>query len=84
MGFLDGLLGQVSGALGNNSPTTSGRLGSVLSMVDTAQAGALANLVQAFAALHGIDVNKVSSELAQLLPVIVDKLTPNGVVPPTG
>jgi uncharacterized protein YidB (DUF937 family) len=37
--------------------------------------------LQELAAQHGINVEQVSSHLAQILPVIVDKLTPNGAVP---
>jgi uncharacterized protein YidB (DUF937 family) len=37
--------------------------------------------LQELAAQHGINVEQVSSHLAQILPVIVDKLTPNGAMP---
>ncbi len=38
--------------------------------------------LQAFATQHGIDTAQVSTQLAQLLPMVVDKLTPHGTVPP--
>jgi uncharacterized protein YidB (DUF937 family) len=37
--------------------------------------------LQELAAQHGINVEQVSSQLAQILPVVVDKLTPNGAIP---
>jgi uncharacterized protein YidB (DUF937 family) len=40
--------------------------------------------VQALAAKAGISPEVTSSQLAQLLPTLVDKLTPNGQVPPQG
>ena len=36
------------------------------------------------AAQHGIDIDQIASHLAQILPVAVDKLTPNGTVPAAG
>lgn len=39
--------------------------------------------VKELAAKAGISPDVVSSHLAQLLPMLVDKLTPNGQVPPT-
>ena len=40
--------------------------------------------VRELAAQAGIPPEVASSHLAQLLPMIVDKLTPNGQLPPTG
>jgi uncharacterized protein YidB (DUF937 family) len=40
--------------------------------------------VQALAAKAGISSDVASSQLAQLLPTIIDKLTPNGQVPQQG
>jgi uncharacterized protein YidB (DUF937 family) len=37
--------------------------------------------LQELAAQHGINVQELSSHLAQILPVAVDKLTPNGQAP---
>jgi uncharacterized protein YidB (DUF937 family) len=37
--------------------------------------------LQQLAAQHGLNLQEVSSHLAQILPVVVDKLTPNGQVP---
>jgi uncharacterized protein YidB (DUF937 family) len=40
--------------------------------------------IQQLAAQVGIPPETVSSKLAEFLPVIVDKLTPNGVIPEGG
>jgi uncharacterized protein YidB (DUF937 family) len=40
--------------------------------------------LQQLAAQHGLDLQDVSNHLAQILPVVVDKLTPNGQVPNAG
>jgi len=37
--------------------------------------------LQAFATQHGIDTGQVRTQLAQLLPIVVDKLTPHGTLP---
>lgn len=37
--------------------------------------------LQQLAAQHGINLNDVSNHLAQILPALVDKLTPNGTLP---
>ena len=37
--------------------------------------------LQQLAAQHGINVQEVSQHLAQILPAVVDKLTPNGTIP---
>lgn len=121
MGAFDGILNQVSGALGGMSGQQQGFAGSVINMINS-QPGGLAGLVQSFeskglgstvsswvgtganqaitpqqiqqvlgneqlqkfASEHNIDVNQVSTHLAQILPVVVDKLTPNGQVPQGG
>ena len=40
--------------------------------------------IQEFAQAHGLDVNQISAHLAQILPVAVDKLTPDGHLPTAG
>jgi uncharacterized protein YidB (DUF937 family) len=40
--------------------------------------------LQELASQHGLNLQDVSSHLAQILPVVVDKLTPNGQVPNAG
>jgi uncharacterized protein YidB (DUF937 family) len=40
--------------------------------------------LQQLAAQHGLNLQEVSSHLAQILPVVVDKLTPNGQLPNAG
>ena len=117
MGFLDGLLQQVTGELGGTSPQQTGLATTLVNQLTSG--GGLAALVQQFnsgglgqqmaswigtgsnlpvsaqqieqvlgsdrirqlAAEHGIDTQQVSSQLAQILPVVVDKLTPNGQLP---
>lgn len=37
--------------------------------------------LQQLAAQHGLDLNDVANHVAQILPVVVDKLTPNGQLP---
>ena len=40
--------------------------------------------VQQFAQQHGIDLNTASATIAQLLPQLVNHVTPDGQVPPQG
>jgi uncharacterized protein YidB (DUF937 family) len=40
--------------------------------------------LQKLAAEHNIDVDQVSAQLAQILPVLVDKMTPDGQLPQAG
>jgi len=40
--------------------------------------------IKQLAAEHGIDTQQLTSHLAQILPVVIDKLTPNGQVPQGG
>jgi uncharacterized protein YidB (DUF937 family) len=40
--------------------------------------------LQELATQHGMNLNEISSHLAQILPVAVDKLTPNGTLPSPG
>jgi uncharacterized protein YidB (DUF937 family) len=40
--------------------------------------------LQKLAAEHNINVEQASAQLAQILPVVVDKLTPNGQLPQAG
>jgi uncharacterized protein YidB (DUF937 family) len=41
-------------------------------------------MLQQLATQHGLEVRAVASQLAQHLPGIVDRLTPNGIVPAPG
>ncbi len=41
-------------------------------------------VVQQLAAQHGLDPQQVSGQLAQILPALVDHLTPNGQLPQGG
>jgi len=120
MSNFDGILNQVTSALGGTSGQQSGLAGSVLNMINN-QPGGLGGLVQrfeqnglgpimtswigtgpnhaisaqqvqqvlgndlhTFAAEHGINVDQASSQLSQILPTLVDKLTPNGQLPQAG
>jgi len=69
-----GLGGVVSSwvGTGTNQPITAAQIQQVLGN----------EKLQAFATQHGIDVNQVSTQLATLLPQLVDQLTPHGTVPP--
>lgn len=40
------------------------------------------DLVQQLAAKSGLSVQELTQKLAQVLPQVVDSMTPNGVVPP--
>lgn len=40
--------------------------------------------LQQLAAEHGIPIDELKTHLAQILPVVVDKLTPQGTLPNTG
>jgi len=122
MGFLDGLLNQVTGSLNGAAGQQTGLAGSVLNMLTSGQQGGLQGLIETIkekglggvaaswvgtgpnqtispeqiqqilgneklrelAAQHGLNVDEISSHLAQILPVVVDKLTPEGTVPATG
>jgi uncharacterized protein YidB (DUF937 family) len=71
-----GLGGLVSSwvSTGQNLPVSSDQLQHVLG----------SEQVSELAAKAGISPETASSHLAQLLPMIVDKLTPNGQLPPSG
>lgn len=71
-----GLGGLVSSwvSTGQNLPVSSDQLQHVLG----------SEQVRQLAAKAGISPETASSHLAQLLPMIVDKLTPNGQLPPSG
>lgn len=71
-----GLGGLVSSwvSTGQNLPVSSDQLQHVLG----------SEQVRELAAKAGISPETASSHLAQLLPMIVDKLTPNGQLPPSG
>jgi uncharacterized protein YidB (DUF937 family) len=57
---------------GPNQPISSDELHRVLGP----------DLVQQLAAKSGLTVQELTQKLAQVLPQVVDKMTPNGVVPP--
>ena len=57
---------------GNNLPVSPEQIQQVLGN----------QFVQQFAQQHGIDVNAASSTIAQILPQLVNHVTPNGQVPP--
>jgi uncharacterized protein YidB (DUF937 family) len=71
-----GLGGIVSSwiSTGQNLPVSADQLQSVL------QGGALQNM----ASQSGMDMSQLTSVFSQLLPNVVDKLTPNGEVPDSG
>lgn len=58
-------------ATGDNQPATADQMQQVLG----------ADRVQALAQKLGVDPGAAASTVAQMLPSIVDKLTPNGAVP---
>ena len=71
--FQNGGAGEVFGSwvsTGNNQAITAEQIDSVLGNVQ----------VQQFAQKLGIDPKQASSFIAQALPQVIDKLTPNGVV----
>lgn len=75
--FHDKGLGAVASSwvsTGANSPITSDQIHQVLG----------SDQVKALAAKAGISPDMAGSAIAQLLPGIVDKLTPNGTVPDHG
>ncbi|MDE2626088.1 MAG: DUF937 domain-containing protein [Burkholderiales bacterium] len=75
--FTQGGLGDVIGSWighGQNAPISGDQLGSVLG------ADMLGNL----AARLGLSQGEVAGQLSQLLPQVVDRLTPNGEVPAGG
>ncbi len=57
---------------GPNQPITAAQIQQVLGT----------EKLQAFATQHGLDLTQVSAQLAQILPTVVDKLTPQGSIPP--
>lgn len=59
---------------GQNLPITAEQIRSVLGSSE----------IQALAARAGIDPQAASAAIAQILPVLVDKATPNGEIPATG
>jgi uncharacterized protein YidB (DUF937 family) len=69
----NGLGGAVNSWIGTgqNQPVNSAQIQQVLGSAP----------VQAFAQKLGIDPNQASSILSQLLPNVIDKLSPNGAVP---
>jgi hypothetical protein len=95
MGFFDGLENE---ALGKVMGSTSSPMATALLQLIQNQPGGLQGMVQSFhenevlgsdqvkalAARAGISPEQAGSAIAQLLPGIVDKLTPNGEVPAHG
>ena len=82
LGGLSGLLNKLEeGGLGNatnswvgsgqNQPVSPGQLGSALG----------SNIVKALAQKSGLSEDELTKQLSQVLPGIVDKLTPNGRLP---
>ena len=59
---------------GKNLPVSAEQIQSVLG----------SSQVQALAAKAGIDPSKASAAIAQILPLLVDKATPNGQIPAGG
>lgn len=75
--FEQGGLGEIARSWvssGGNMPVSAEQIQSVLS------SGALAQ----FAAKLGVDPHAAAGALAQVLPQVVDQLTPNGQVPASG
>ena len=82
LGGLGGLLSKLQqGGLGNlanswvgsgqNQPVSPGQLGSALGP----------NIIKTLAQQSGISEEELTKQLAQILPGVVDKLTPNGRLP---
>ena len=89
---VSGLLGSVGGIQGLLQKANDAGLGGVVSswvgsgpnqQIDASQVTQLLgnDTVKGIAAKFGIDVNQAAPLVAGMLPVIVDKLTPNGEVP---
>ena len=81
-GGLAGLLSQLSqGGLGNAVSSWVGSGENQPVSGDAIQQALGSNKIQELAAQAGISTDALSAGLAQLLPGVVDKLTPNGEVP---
>jgi uncharacterized protein YidB (DUF937 family) len=59
---------------GANQPITADQVGQILNN----------DQLRTLAAQHGLNVDELKSHLAQILPVVVDKLTPGGSLPASG
>jgi Uncharacterized protein conserved in bacteria len=92
MGVVMGLVNQQGGLAGLVSQLSQGGLGNAVSSWvgtganqavsgDAIQQALGSDKIQALAAQAGISPDMLSSGLAQMLPGVVDKLTPNGEVP---
>jgi uncharacterized protein YidB (DUF937 family) len=92
MGVVMGLVNQQGGLGGLVSQLTQGGLGNAVSSWvgtganqavsgDAIQQALGSDKIQELAAKAGISSEALSSGLAQMLPGVVDKLTPNGEVP---
>ena len=92
MGVVMGLVNQQGGLAGLVSQLSQGGLGNAVSSWvgtganqavsgDATQQALGSDKIQALAAQAGISPDMLSSGLAQMLPGVVDKLTPNGEVP---
>lgn len=60
-----------AGGTGQNLPITAQQV----------QQGLRANTIKELASKAGLSTDEVTSQLMQLLPKVVDKLTPNGQIP---
>lgn len=68
--------------LGNTVKSWVGNGANLPITADQVHAAFGSNLIQGLAAKIGVNPNDLAEKLAQALPQAVDKLTPNGVVPP--
>lgn len=59
---------------GANQPITADQIGQILNN----------DQLRSLAAQHGLNVDEIKTHLAQILPVVVDKLTPGGSLPASG
>ncbi|WP_079436294.1 YidB family protein [Zoogloea sp. LCSB751] len=73
--FQNGGLGDIAKSwvsTGQNLPISAEQIQSVLGS---------SGILQSLASQFGLDSEQVSGQLAELLPQVVDKLTPNGAIP---
>ena len=75
MGLLDGLLGSVLGKVPVGGQQGNALMDMAMGLLNNPQSGGLSGLLEKL---------KASGGLAQLLPTLIDKLTPNGAVPANG
>lgn len=75
--FQNGGLGEIAKSwvsTGQNLPISAEQLQSVLG----------SGTVQSLASQFGLNTEQVSGQLAEMLPQVVDRLTPNGAIPENG